>query len=189
MRTAVYHLSRTPEAKAKLQAEIDEAARNGQLSPMITYAEAIKLPYLMAVIKEALRVHPPIALSFPRHVPAGGRTICGRFFPEGCRVGVNPYVLHYQQSVFGEDAEDFNPDRWLRPGAENMDRYMHHFGNGSRTCIGKNIALAEIYKFIPQLYREFDVRLADPNKEWVEHNYFFVKQTGVLAKLSKRVVE
>jgi cytochrome P450 len=136
MRTVLYHLCRTPHAKEKLQAEIDSAQREGRLSPIITYAEAIKLPYLMAVIKESMRVHPSIALTFPRHVPAGGRTLCGHFFAEGCRVGVNPYVLHYEQSVFGEDAEDFNPDRWFRPEADNMDRYMFNFGSGSRTCIG-----------------------------------------------------
>lgn len=53
---------------------------------------------------------------------------------------------------------------------------------------GKNIALAEICKFVPQFYRAFDDKLANPEKEWKEHNTWFVKQTGVLVKLSKRDV-
>ncbi|KAI5785117.1 cytochrome P450 [Pyronema domesticum] len=186
LRTAVYHLCRNPDAMAKLQAEIDEAQKDGRLSPVITYAEAIKLPYLMAVVKESMRVHPSISLTFPRHVPKGGREICGHFFPEGCRVGVNPYVLHYQQSIFGEDAEDYNPDRWFRADAKTMESYLFQFGSGSRTCIGKNIALAEIYKLIPQIFRAFNIELVDPKKDWVEHNTWFVKQTGIDCRLSKR---
>jgi len=187
MRTVVYHLCKNPAAKAKLQAEIDTAQEKGRLSPNITYAEALKLPYLIAVVKEAMRVHPSIALTFPRHVPKGGREICGHFFTEGCRVGVNPYALHYDQSIFGKDAEEYNPDRWFREDGNNMDRYMFQFGSGARTCIGKNIALAEIYRFIPQFFRQFDIELVGP-KEWVEHNTWFVKQTGIEAKLAKRNV-
>ncbi|KAA8907976.1 cytochrome P450 [Sphaerosporella brunnea] len=189
MRSAIYHLCRNPQYKAKLVAEIDAAQREGKLSEMIAYGEAIKLPYLAAVIKEGMRVQPSIVLTFPRHVPAGGATICGHFFPEGCRVGVNPYVLHYQTSIFGEDAEDFNPDRWFRPDAANMDSYMFQFGSGSRTCIGKNVAMAEIYKFLPKLFREYDVNLADPTKEWKEEGAWFVKQTGVEVKFTRRNVE
>lgn len=188
MRTALYHLSKNPSAKSKLQAEIDAAQAEGRLSANITYAEALKLPYLVAVIKESMRVHPSIALTFPRHVPTGGREICGHFFTEGCRVGVNPYVLHYDASIFGKDAEDFNPDRWFRDEAANMDRYMFQFGSGARTCIGRNIAMAEIHRFIPQFFRQFDIQLTNPEKEWVEHNTWFVKQTGIEARLTKRNV-
>jgi cytochrome P450 len=102
------------------------------------------------------------------------------------RVGVNPYVLHYSTSVFGDDAEDFNPDRWFRPGAAIMERYMFQFGSGPRTCIGKNIALVELCKFIPQFLRVFKVDLVDLEKEWVEHNSWFVKQTGIICLVSKR---
>ncbi|KAA8895566.1 cytochrome P450 [Sphaerosporella brunnea] len=189
LRSTVYHLSRTPHARAKLQAEIDSAHRRGKLSPMITYGEAVELPYLDAVLKEAMRVQPPIAFTLPRHVPAGGRTICGRFSPAGSRVGISPYVLHYQKSVFGEDAEDFSPERWLGPDAARMDRYMFQFGYGSRSCLGKNLALAELYKLVPQIYRAFDVRLVDPTKEWKEQGSFFWKHSEIEVLLVKREVQ
>ena len=188
MRSAIYHLCKNPQHMKKLQAELDAAQSEGNLSEMITYAEAIKLPFLGAVIKEAMRVHPSICLTYPRHVPEGGREICGYYFAAGCRVGVNPYVIHYDTSIFGEDAEVFDPERWFRPNAKNMESHMFQFGNGSRTCIGKNIALSEVYKFIPQFFRVFDVRQEDPSKLWKEHNTWFVKQTGIDVKLAKRNV-
>jgi hypothetical protein len=102
------------------------------------------------------------------------------------RVGVNPYVLHYQTSIFGDDAEDFNPDRWFRPDAAVMDRYMFQFGSGTRVCIGKNVALIELHKFLPQFLRSFNVELVDPEREWKEHNTWFVKQTDIDCRVSKR---
>lgn len=44
------------------------------------------------------------------------------------RVGVNPFVLHFDKSVFGEDAEEFNPDRWVRPEAKEMNSCMFQVG-------------------------------------------------------------
>lgn len=83
MRSTIYHLCRSPRIYNKLLAELDAFHAAGKLSPFITYAEAIKLPYTMATIKEAMRVYPSIPMTFPRHVPKGGAVISGKFFPEG----------------------------------------------------------------------------------------------------------
>ncbi|KAL2013538.1 hypothetical protein VTN00DRAFT_1063 [Thermoascus crustaceus] len=188
MRCAIYYLCKNPRAYRKVQAEIDQFHREGKLSPMVTYEEANAMPYVIATIKDAMRIFPSIALTFPRHVPEGGREICGRYFPAGCRVGVNPFVLHFDKTVFGEDAEVFNPDRWFRPEAKEMNSFMFQFGHGSRECIGKNIAIMEQYKFLPQFLRAFHVELANPDKKWEEDNKWFVKQTGIDVRLRRREV-
>jgi hypothetical protein len=54
---------------------------------------------------------------------------------------------------------------------------------------GKNVAMAEIYKFIPKLFREYDVRLENPNKPWKEEGSWFVKQTGVEVIFTRRNAE
>jgi cytochrome P450 len=137
---------KSPEAYQKLTTEIDKADADRKLSkPNVTYAEALKLPYLVACCKEGMRLHPSVGLSLPRHVPAPGMEIAGRFFPSGSRVGINAAVVQYDEGIFGSDAATFNPDRWLGDSASNMDRHMLHFGAGSRTCIGKNVCLDPIH--------------------------------------------
>lgn len=142
MRAVFYYLMRCPVAYERLLSELDTATESGALSaPNVKYAEAVKLPYLIAVVKEAMRMHPSVGLTMPRIIPAGGTHIGGHFIPAGYRVGLNGAVVHYDKNVFGEDAGEFNPERWLREDATNMDRYMIQFGAGTRTCIGKNVSV------------------------------------------------
>ena len=72
-----------PQRLHKLQAEIDEAVQSGQASDPITFAQAQKLPYLQAVIKEGLKMHSATGLPIWRTVPEGGATIAGVEFPAG----------------------------------------------------------------------------------------------------------
>lgn len=142
IRAILYYLMKAPEAMRKLVDEIDEANAAGRLSrPRLKYAEAVKLPYLVAACKEGMRMHPSVGLGLPRHVPEGGKEIAGRFFPGGARVSINACVVHFDEGIFGADAAEFNPDRWFRCDAANMDRHMLQFGGGSRTCIGKNVRI------------------------------------------------
>ena len=131
---------RNPTAYEKLTAEIDTAVANGTLSIPVAYADAVKLPYLKACVNEGMRLHPSVGFTMPRHVPAGGATISGFHFPEGYRVGINGAVVHYDKDVFGLDAENFNPDRWIEGDAVRMEKTMIQFGAGPRTCIGKNVS-------------------------------------------------
>ncbi len=153
----LYHLMRSPAAYQKLTAEIDAAVADGTLSTPVAYAEAIKLPYLKACINEGMRLHPSVGLTMPRVVPAGGATISGFHFPGGYRVGVNGAVVQYDKDVFGPDADNFNPDRWIDGNAVNMEKAMVPFGAGPRTCIGKNVSAG----LCISSYMYADVRFAD----------------------------
>ena len=83
MRSVIYHVCRNPAVYRKLLAEIDLHHAAGNFSEYIRYREARKLEYTIAKIKEAMRVHPSAALTFPRHVPKGGVVLGGHFIPEG----------------------------------------------------------------------------------------------------------
>jgi cytochrome P450 len=120
----LYYLMRTPSAYAKLTTEIDEAAQAGLLSPVVQYHEAVGLSYFMACCKEGMRLHPSVGMTLPRHVPQGGCVIAGEWFPQGTQVGINAAVVQCNKSAFGDDADEFVPERWFRADAARMERYM-----------------------------------------------------------------
>ncbi|KAF5985494.1 putative alpha-galactosidase C precursor [Fusarium bulbicola] len=122
----LYYLLKNPSCVDKLREEVDTFTANGQLSTYVTYKESQGMPYLQAVIKEALRLHPATGLPLERVVPKDGATISGRFFPEGAVVGINTWVAHRDRSVFGQDADSFSPERWLQDDEERaalMNRF------------------------------------------------------------------
>ncbi|KAJ0107927.1 pisatin demethylase [Diaporthe amygdali] len=185
-RSLFYHLIKNPDVYEKLQSEIDRGFSSGRLKSPVKFSEAIKLEFLSACIKEALRVHPGVQLTMGRVVPAEGLELSGMFIPGGFWVGMNPAVVHFDKSIFGEDADEFRPARWLEPDAAVMDRHMLTFGYGTRTCIGKNISLAELHKLTPELLRYFELELADKNSVWKTRNLWFCKQENVIVRLRKR---
>ncbi|KAI4203990.1 MAG: hypothetical protein LQ346_001702 [Caloplaca aetnensis] len=182
----LYHLMRNPVAYENITAEIDAAVTDGTISMPVAYAAAIKLPYLKACINEGMRLHPSVGLTMPRVVPSEGATISGFHFAPGYRVGINAAVVQYDKDVFGPDADLFEPERWAQRDAARMEKAMLVFGAGARTCIGKNISLSEIYKVVPQLVRNFRMRLAEPAEEWRTRNYWFNKQTDIYVHVEER---
>ena len=108
----MWYLLQNPETLRKLRSEIQEFTEQGRCSPEITFKETQDMPYLQAVMKEALRLHAATGLPMWRVVPAGGAELSGQFFPEGTVVGVNSWVAHYDEQVF-PDAKKFLPERWL----------------------------------------------------------------------------
>jgi cytochrome P450 len=79
----IYYLCKYPEAMRKLREEIDSMAKKGEISDPVTYGQAQNMPYLQAVLKEALRMHPATGLPLGRVVPEGGAMISGKMFPAG----------------------------------------------------------------------------------------------------------
>ena len=122
MHSLIYYLLKHPASMKKLQTEIAEADRSRNLSRIPQYRETNHkaMPYLAACIKETFRIHPAVTISLPRHVPAGGAYICGQFFPAGTRVGVSPYVVGRDTKLFGEDADEFRPERWIECSHEQL---------------------------------------------------------------------
>lgn len=145
--TAIMHnLCTNPQVLEKLRVEIDSMAKSGDISDPVTFKEAQAMPYLQAVIKEGLRIHPATGLPLVRVVPEGGAMISGQFFPQDvskppyCNiiwqhdsdfpqtvVGINSWVAHRNTTVFGPDADSFNPERWFisdKARLSQMERYF-----------------------------------------------------------------
>ncbi|KAH6648403.1 pisatin demethylase [Truncatella angustata] len=183
IRVILLYIISHPRVYARLQAEIDAAVESGKApaSPeVISDAAARELPYLGAVIREAMRVYPPVANLFSRIVPDGGDvvTVDGKeyFLPGGTMVGYSAWGMHRNNKlVYGEDAKVFRPERWLIDAStpeqeEQLARMIKTndmiFGHGRWACLGKVIALLEIHKSIFELFRHFDLALTNPHQPW-----------------------
>lgn len=86
---ALYYLYTNRDTLQRLRKEIDTQAAAGHVSDPVTFQEAQALPYLQAVIKEVLRLHPAVGTILPRFVPKGGLELSGYYFPPGvcqCRL-------------------------------------------------------------------------------------------------------
>lgn len=183
LRGVFYYLIKDPVRFQKLQTEIDDANSKGSLSERITFTECQQLPYLwvhfhhilccnetymltfcsQAVIKEALRLSPPLCCPLERLVPEGGDVICGKRLGRKTVVGISPWVVQRDPTVFGEDFSAFRPERWMEGSEERlkiMEKTMMavstnrklslfsikmdssnkfaQFGAGARTCMGKS---------------------------------------------------
>lgn len=173
----LYHLIRNPPAMQRLVNEISKLRPTGDCTKeSVPFAKAQELPYLQACIKEGMRLHSATGLPLWRVVPEGGAQVCGRYFPGGSVVGINTWVAHYSEEVFGDDAEEFMPERWLDSSEEQlrkMGSYLMPFGIGSRTCIGRHISMLEISKLLPVLVQNFEFEPVD-GEEWKTLNHWFV---------------
>lgn len=209
-----YYLLRNPSCYEKVMKELEEAVSDGRIQPrssgLVTWSESQTLPYLDACIKEALRMHPAAGLPLERVTPPQGIEIDGHWIQGGTIVGCNAWIIHKNERVFGREVDSYIPERWIECSKEQrkeMEGTMFHFGAGSRTCIGKNISLLEVYKVVPSFLRRFkvsssrqvkislsilmiiQVKFADPSQEWILHNAWFVKQLNFNTRFESRPLE
>lgn len=164
IKAIVYHVLSNPNVHSRLRAELDAA----KLSFPATFEQTDDLPFLDAVLKEAMRIHPILGGLLERIVPESGLSLPdGRVIAPGTIVGMNPWVVHRNQDVYGQDVEAFRPERWLRHDLESPEAYEIRvkrmretdftFGGGSRVCIGKYSARMQMSKTVATLFSRYDV--------------------------------
>ncbi|KAK3368836.1 cytochrome P450 [Lasiosphaeria ovina] len=194
LRGTMLYLMTHKRVYAKLQAEIDAnpsppppppppppGVAEQSSSSIISIAKAKQLPYLQAVIREAMRVWPPVANLFPRATPPVGDTVMvdGQpiYLPGGVDIGYCALGIHHSKRVYGDDADAFRPERWLvekdPDRLANMIRVNDlSFGHGRWGCLGKTVAQIELGKTIFELLRNFDWALIDPTNPWSASNVY-----------------
>ncbi|KAK4963087.1 hypothetical protein LTR10_000715 [Elasticomyces elasticus] len=94
-----------------------------------------------------------------RKVPSGGVIIAGTHFPEGTSVGCMPAALHRNPAVFGKDAPEYQPERWLLADPETLRKMeSSHMGlsRGRRVCLGQHIAMMQMKKVVAAMVLNFD---------------------------------
>ncbi|KAF7945537.1 hypothetical protein EAE96_010304 [Botrytis aclada] len=184
-----YYLLRNPVAYRKLVGEIKSAEAAGILDPFLTYDDALKMSYLQAVLKEAMRLCPTNNIPLERYVGPNGLETCGYFIPEGTNIGISARMIHRNADIYGHDVEYFRPERWIEtdgPQLKEMERHYFAFGRGDRSCSGRTQAMMEMGQFVTQVLRVFDIRWAADHEDWSEKSYWMPEQQGFLVKFQPR---
>ncbi|KAJ0313103.1 hypothetical protein COL516b_000028 [Colletotrichum fioriniae] len=179
------HIMTHPEVYDRLMNEIDAQTRAGNLSEMPQYTEVQEhCPFYIACIREAMRLNPSAPNIFPRLAGKGGMELYGKHVPEGAEVTCNPWLVHRDENIFGPDASDFRPERWLESEekTKEMLKYNMGFGYGARVCLGKDLAMMELFKGPLQFFRTFKPEILnkrEPGKYVVKGGVSFFKDMWI----------
>lgn len=148
-----------PEIQSKLRREIDGAAGK---AAELTDADVAALPYLQAVVKETLRVHPPgPLLSWARLSTSDVHLSNGMVVPAATTAMVNMWAITHDAAVWDRPLE-FRPERFVPAmgGADvdvrGGDLRLAPFGAGRRVCPGKNLGMATVAMWVAELVRRFE---------------------------------
>ncbi|KAL8913726.1 MAG: hypothetical protein Q9172_007223 [Xanthocarpia lactea] len=176
---AVYALCHKPDYQTRLRDEIRANLPSIEDSSAPISAETLdRLPFLHAVCNEVLRLHPPVTLTLREAVR--NTTICGQYVPKGTKIILCPGAVNTSKALWGPDALEFNPERWLAPGNANSGGAPSNYAfltflHGPRSCIGQAFAKAEFATLVAGLVGRFEMQLEDPEAE--------IKiQTGITAR-------
>ncbi|KAM0281790.1 hypothetical protein ACHAQH_003372 [Verticillium albo-atrum] len=190
MRMTMVYLMTTPTAYGTLAREVREASDKGLLSVPVQDAEARKLCYLQAVIREGLRVFPPVVGLMSVTVPRGGDVMHGMSIPAGTQIGWTAFGVLRNQAVFGPDADTFRPERWLEAGGEELKAMTAQwelvFKYGKWQCLGKTVALLDLNKIYIELLRRFDFSLVDPIEPMKSYSAGIFIQSNLMVKVIRR---
>ncbi|CAO3628691.1 unnamed protein product [Cunninghamella blakesleeana] len=118
------------------------------------YDDINKLPLLNNVCKEALRLSTPVPTT--NRLATKDDVIGPYFIPKGTNVFFSIITSHHDKKVWGEDALEFNPDRWNHAPAKNVSPYEYapFLYPGARTCIGNRFAMMEMKVLLAILIKD-----------------------------------
>jgi cytochrome P450/NADPH-cytochrome P450 reductase len=177
----LFFLLHHPEVLAKAYEEVDRVLGK-DLSKPPTYEQIHQLPYIAQILNESLRLCPP-APGFIRHAYED-RLLAGKYpIKAEDSLQILTVMLHRDRSVWGEDAEIFNPERHFSPEAVQARpaNAFLPFGSGQRSCIGRPFALLEaplilamiLQRFLPYSTRIYQLKIREALT--IKPEDFFIK--------------
>ncbi|MFL5659795.1 MAG: cytochrome P450 [Ktedonobacteraceae bacterium] len=182
---ALYFLLRHPSVLAKAYDEVDRVLGTDPTTPP-TFAQIHQLRYVTQILKETLRLW-PTAPGFNLHPYADEAVIGGKYtIHADQQVIVLTPMLHRDTSVWGKDAEEFNPDRFTPEAEQALPPNAYKpFGNGQRACIGRQFAMQEATLVLAMILQRFQL---------IDHRHYqlkiketlTIKPDGLLIQVKKR---
>ncbi|MEM8805956.1 MAG: cytochrome P450 [Cyanobacteria bacterium P01_G01_bin.38] len=148
-------LAQHPQVEAQLHEELDSVLQGR--TP--TVADLPQLSFTQTVLKESMRLYPPVVLLArwsEQDYVVGGCEI-----PKGCVMMMSPWVMHRCDRYF-PDPLAFKPERWQDDLEKQLPRGVYiPFGEGPRICIGKGFAQMEATLILATLAQKYQLSLTD----------------------------
>ncbi|KAL6859133.1 hypothetical protein ACP4OV_018135 [Aristida adscensionis] len=159
---AMSELLRNPSALATAADELDRVVGRGR---WVTERDIAHLPYLDAIVKETMRLHPIVPLLTPR-VAREDALVGGYDIPKGTHVFVNVWAIGRDPALW-DAPEEFVPERFIgsKIDVKGQDFELLPFGSGRRMCPGYNLGLKEIQLSLGNLLHGFTWRLPEGMKK------------------------
>nr|QDF44410.1 4-coumaroyl-3-(3,4-dihydroxyphenyl)lactate 3'-hydroxylase [Phacelia campanularia] len=150
---AMAELVRNPRVQKKAQEELDRVIGSDRI---MTEADFPKLPYLQAIAKEALRLHPPTPLMLP-HKASANVKLGGYDIPKGSVVHVNVWAIARDPAVW-KNPNEFRPERFQEEDIDmkGTDYRLLPFGAGRRVCPGAQLAINLVTSMLGHLLHHFN---------------------------------
>ncbi|XP_047327983.1 cytochrome P450 78A5-like [Impatiens glandulifera] len=143
-----------PDIQAKALAEIETTIGS---SRAVMESDIPNLPYLQAIVKETLRMHPPGPLLSWARLAIHDTHVGQYFVPAGTTAMVNMWAIAHDKGIWSEP-EEFRPERFIEQDVSVMgsDMRLAPFGSGRRVCPGKTMGLATVHIWLAVLLRNFE---------------------------------
>ncbi|KAL2682430.1 hypothetical protein Neosp_006881 [[Neocosmospora] mangrovei] len=136
---------------------------------------------------------PPVAGLMSKEVPPQGDTWKDQFIPGGTSVGYCAWGIFRREDIWGSDAGEFRPERWIESSPEKIKEMESAldliFSYGRWQCLGRPVALMELNKIYVELLRQFDFSICDPTKPWKVFNCGIFSQSELWVRVEPRVTE
>lgn len=173
--TVIYYLVNQPKHLQKVRAELADLQSHSQSKKyaLPDLKELQQLPYLTAVIKEALRISCGFCARSARSAPFEELHYKQYTIPANTLVSTASYFVNFNEEIF-PDPSTFEPERWLGEEGKSRNKYFVAFGKGSRSCQGQHLAMAELYLSLAAVLPKFDFELFQTTIEDVELKYEWI---------------
>jgi len=191
---ATYLLSLHPDMQTRLRAEIHQFIPDPAVLSEAGFDVAgvlESMPYLNGVCSEVLRLYPTVPLT--TRVAVRDTTVGGHFIPKDTQIFIGPWAINRNPKLWGSDAEEFVPDRWIdkatgratmNGGADSNYAFLT-FLHGPRSCIGEKFARAELRALLAAFVGSFAMEMADPTEKIIVAGTITVKaKNGMKLRLT-----
>ncbi|CAH8313161.1 unnamed protein product [Eruca vesicaria subsp. sativa] len=174
-------LSKHPQVLTKIRHEINTKYDDP--------TDLEKLVYLHATLSETMRLYPPVPLNHkspakPDVLPSGHKV------KADSKIVISIYALGRMRSIWGEDALDFKPERWILENGglkrEPSSKFLV-FNAGPRTCLGKHLALLQMKMIAVEIIQNYDFKVVEGHKIEPVPSVILRMKHGLKVTVSKKI--